>query len=212
MKTAKSVKGFTLIEVLIATSLLAVMMVLLFNTLITSARSWNKGEEKIATVSQRAAVQNFFYRQLAAAQPLMNDFAENREERFSFTGKETSLQFVAAMPKSAERLGLQLFSLQFQREKISVSIKPFYPVTDEEKWKMDDVILLAGVKELKIRYFGAEKRGLDPEWKQEWKHEKLPELVGIRIIAEDGKFWPEMIVRLHNSGAKAPANQHLLEV
>ena len=53
-------KGFTLIEVLIALTLLSIMIVLLFTSLKICADSWEKGENKINNVNQIAVVYNFF--------------------------------------------------------------------------------------------------------------------------------------------------------
>ena len=62
--------GFTLIEVLIAMTLLGVMVVLLFSSLKVAAQSWNAGENKIAEVNKKAVVYQFFKRHLTAIRPL----------------------------------------------------------------------------------------------------------------------------------------------
>jgi general secretion pathway protein J len=67
-KTAKQItfapnslhQGFTLIEVLIAMTLLGIMVVLLFSSLKICADSWEKGESKITDVNEVAVVFNFF--------------------------------------------------------------------------------------------------------------------------------------------------------
>jgi len=66
--------GFTLIEVLIAMTLLSIMVVLLFSSLRTCAQSWEQGENKITEVNEVAVVHNFFQRHLSSAIPLWNDF------------------------------------------------------------------------------------------------------------------------------------------
>ncbi len=68
------VTGFTLIEVLIAMTLLSIMVVLLFSSLRICARSWELGENKIAEVNEAAVVYNFFQRHLSSAIPLWDDF------------------------------------------------------------------------------------------------------------------------------------------
>jgi len=67
--------GFTLIEVLIAMTLLSIMVVLLFSSLRTCAQSWEQGENKITEVNEVAVVHNFFQRHLSSAIPLWNDFS-----------------------------------------------------------------------------------------------------------------------------------------
>jgi len=66
--------GFTLIEVLIAMTLLSIMVVLLFSSLRICAQSWEQGENKIAEVNEVAVVYNFFQRHLSSAIPLWDDF------------------------------------------------------------------------------------------------------------------------------------------
>ncbi|MDD1629548.1 MAG: prepilin-type N-terminal cleavage/methylation domain-containing protein [Methylococcaceae bacterium] len=83
---ALHLRGFTLIEVLIAMTLLSIMVVLLFSSLKICADSWEKGESKITDVNEVAVVYNFFQRHLSIAKPLWNDLSEE-EKTFSFQGK-----------------------------------------------------------------------------------------------------------------------------
>jgi len=138
--------GFTLIEVLIAMTLLSIMVVLLFSSLRICAQSWEKGENKIAEVNEVAVVYNFFQRHLSSAIPISNDFmagndvnAANQQgtatdamngagqqetgaqpgknnKNFSFQGKKDALQFVSVFPASVGRAGMQLFSIRPQRQ------------------------------------------------------------------------------------------------
>ncbi|MDP1773765.1 MAG: prepilin-type N-terminal cleavage/methylation domain-containing protein [Methylobacter sp.] len=70
----RTATGFTLIEVLIAMTLLSMMVVLLFASLRICAQSWEQGERKITDVNEVAVVYNFFQRHLSSAIPLWNDF------------------------------------------------------------------------------------------------------------------------------------------
>lgn len=132
--------GFTLLEVLIATSILSIMMLLLFGSLRVCSRSWVSGEEHIKASSQMTIVQNFFRTYIESALivddnyniiPLDNpdEFEGNNVEQnqvnpilvddpgyanrdqISFQGNERELQFVSVMPASAGRGGLQLFTV-----------------------------------------------------------------------------------------------------
>ena len=132
--------GFTLLEVLIATSILSVMMLLLFGSLKVCSRSWISGEEHIKASSQMTVVQNFFRTYLEGAllvedpiniKPIANpddnaftDEEESQSEEtlfddseqldqgpISFQGNENELQFISVMPASAGRSGLQIFTI-----------------------------------------------------------------------------------------------------
>ena len=203
-------KGFTLIEVLIAMTLLSIMVVLLFGSLKICADSWEKGESKIAEVNEIAVVYNFFQRHLSVAQPLWNDLSEDGERTFAFQGKAQSLQFVSAFPASAGRSGLQLFSLDLQNEDnhqvINVTITPFFPVVEGEEWHKEEVTLIKDVTEFTMAYYGSD--GGDSEvWQDQWlDRDVLPRLVKINIELENGIFWPEMIIELKVTGVTNDTN------
>ena len=197
-------KGFTLIEVLIAMTLLSIMVVLLFGSLKICADSWEKGESKITDVNEVAVVYNFFQRHLSAAKPLWNDFS-GEEKTFSFQGKAQSMQFVSAFPASAARSGLQLFSIELQTEDndqfINVTLTPFFPVAEGEKWDKEEVSLIKHVSDFTLAYFGSDDGVSEGSWREEWLgKEVLPRLVKINIKLENEIYWPEMIIDLKVTG------------
>lgn len=210
MRTLKSGQGFTLIEVLLAMTLLSVMMTLLFVSLKICAESWEKGEKKIFDVGEIAGVVNFFQRHLVVARPLWNDFT--KEERlFSFQGDRQSLQFVSSFPASAGRAGLQLFTLRLLNENrqnvIKVTITPFYPVAEGDEWLTEEETLIKGVSGFSLAYFGQEAGETESRWLDQWRErDQLPKLVKIKIDLENEVFWPEMDFELKfASGVSASA-------
>ena len=203
-------KGFTLIEVLIAMTLLSIMVVLLFGSLKICADSWEKGESKIAEVNEIAVVYNFFQRHLSVARPLWKDLSEEGERIFSFQGKAQSLQFISAFPASAGRSGLQAFSLDLQDEDnkqvINVTITPFFPAVEGEEWHKEEVTLLKGVTGFTMAYYGSDG-GESEVWQEQWlDRDVLPRLVKINIELENGIFWPEMIIELKVTDATNDTN------
>jgi general secretion pathway protein J len=209
MRNLKAARGFTLIEVLLAMTLLSVMMTLLFVSLKICAESWEKGEKKIFEVSETAGVVNFFQRHLVMAKPLWNDFTEE-ERRFSFQGDQQFLQFVSSFPASAGRAGLQLFTVQLVSENrqnaIKVTITPFYPVAEGDEWLTEEETLIKGVAGFSLAYFGPEEGETESSWLDQWRErDQLPKLVRIKIDLENGVFWPEMNFELKLAGARADA-------
>ncbi len=197
----KDKSGFTLVEVLIGMSILSIMMLLLFASLRTCIQNWEAGENKLAQMSESAAVQNFLINKLTNSLPLSQDFLE--EKGFSFQGENDSLQFVAAMPASASRLGLQLFNLYLKPSNnnnsydLWVKIQPFYPNRDESNWKDEELIILKQLERFKLRYFGAEQTDEDPTWHDEWmEQEKLPLIINIELTMANGMVWPEIQIPL----------------
>ncbi len=195
-------QGFTLIEVLIGMTLLSLMVVLLFSSLTIGAKSWEQGERKIADVNEIAIVQQFFNHHLAHATPQWNDFDPEKDRQFSFQGKKQSLQFVAAFPASAERAGLQLFNLELKEKNkqrfVSVTLTPFFPLTEGENWFQDEIELVRGVQKFELSYFGLSDQTGEYAWYSEWlEKEQQPNLVKILLELDDGRYLPEIVVALN---------------
>lgn len=198
MPVNKNSSGFTLLEVMLAMTLLSIMVVLLFSSLKVGAESWNKGEKKIAEVNEKAVVYQFFKRHLPAIKPIWNAFSDN-ERTFSFQGQTNALQFVSAFPSSAARKGLQLFELEFdEREKglIKVILRPFYPALDERQWQKEEVVLIENVKNFELSYFNLRENIWEDNWQEKLV---LPALIKIKIELINGSFWPEMVFALRIS-------------
>lgn len=197
-------KGFTLIEVLIAMTLLSIMVVLLFTSLSICSKSWEKGESKISDVNEVAVVYNFFQRYLSSAYPLWNDFNEAEEKTFSFQGKKQFLQFVSIFPASAGRSGMQLFSIESKQQDneqlIKVTLTPFFPVLEGEAWSKEEVVLLKHVRDFTLTYFGMGDDG-NESWQEEWLAKTVqPRLVKISINTTNDIYWPPMIIELKGTG------------
>ena len=203
--------GFTLIEVMLAMTLLSIMVTLLFGSLKICAESWNRGETKIAEVNEKAVVYQFFKRHLPSIRPLWDDFSGD-DRQFSFQGEPNRLQFVSIFPASSGRKGLQIFEIAYDKAndgQVKVMLNPFYPAVEEQQWEEEEVILLEHVEKFEISYFGKEggenfEDDNEGEWLDQWmEKESLPALVKITIELESRSFWPEMIfaLKLAASGA-----------
>ena len=199
MKSRSSL-GFTLIEVLIAMTLLGVMVVLLFSSLRIAAESWNAGENKITQVNQKAVVYQFFKRHLSTIRPLpvLNIDQNNPEALQVFQGYPQSLRFAAALPASSARKGLQIFTIAPNPENASilmVSLVP-YRLTEEDQNQPPDKpeILLEDLAKLQFTYFGKTEDVAEAQWREEWTlADRLPGLIKVSIALKDGSYWPDMI-------------------
>ncbi|MDQ7089146.1 MAG: prepilin-type N-terminal cleavage/methylation domain-containing protein [Methylococcales bacterium] len=200
----KSSQGFTLIEVLIALSLLSVMMLMLFAGLRISAKSWDKGENKLTEVAEMSSTAHFFHNQLAASLPLWDDFTTKIKE-FSFQGTQNTLQFVSSLPASSRRLGLQRFNVRLKNTKIEVSIQPFYPTLADDAWKIETVTLVDNIGSLTLRYFGSKEPKELPVWQTNWHYDHLPKLIAITIQPLNEHYWPQTLLKLNNEEAPKKA-------
>lgn len=202
-------RGFTLLEIMLAMTLLSIMVALLFASLRIGSESWNAGENKIEQVNEKAVVYQFFKRHLTTIRPVWDDFSGSGRH-FSFQGRSDRLEFVSLFPASAGRKGLQLFAIgpdPRQSDVVSVVLSPFYPSEVNREWREERETLLEHVVSFELEYFEQTATGTG-NWVGDWlDRERLPPLIKVRIELEDGSYWPDMIfpLRLGTTSATVPS-------
>ena len=192
--------GFTLLELLIAITLLSLLLAALFGGLRLGARAWERSEERLDESARLQVVQNFLRERLAQAYPLT---AENQvgRLRLAFEGTADALRFVTVMPAY---LGTGFAELVLAVEDRSetrdlvVQWRRFelLPRLDDQESQVK--VLLADVEGLEIAYYGALARGEPILWHEQWLEVMaLPQLVRLRVVfaEHDRRYWPDLIVR-----------------
>ncbi|HUQ27892.1 MAG TPA: prepilin-type N-terminal cleavage/methylation domain-containing protein [Usitatibacter sp.] len=208
MKRAQS--GFTLIEIVVATALLATMMVLLYAGLQFAARAWDAGDANGRSTADRRIGENFLRREISELFPMR--WKEPTIVKFAFEGEKDHLKFVSSRPAGISQGGLSLVGLEVQEDSRGSRRKNFVMrramPDDEQKGftaldAAEPTVLLAGVESVSFDYFGSENDFTPPGWVDSWKWSfRMPELIRLRIKLDDGAVQPEMIVRM-NLGEEA---------
>ena len=200
-------RGFTLLEVLLATTLLAAGLALAFATLRTAAATTERGEAISARNERIRAVSGFLQRRIGGAQGLVFalDPATGASRRFE--GDARTLRFVADLPDYLGRGGPHLHELEVrdagagktldvafhlvQAGKALPAARPPEPLADA----------LAGAE---FAYRTLDANGHPGAWEPDWKTpEALPLQVRVRIRDARGA-WPDMIVALPLAGSYLP--------
>ncbi len=208
MTARKCDKGFTLIEMLIAMTLLGIMVVLLFTSLKIAAESWNAGEGKVAEVNKKSVVYQFFKRHLTTIRPVLAESTQRDSigedasiPGLAFQGHSQSMQFVAAMPAASTRKGLQVFTIAAERAEPSTIMVTLSPYQQTEPREPEQVVLLEHVKGFAFSYFGKKDESSDAGWQPEWTGlDHLPQLIKVSIKLDDGSYWPDMVFPLKITG------------
>ena len=202
-------RGFTLIEVLLATALLASALALAFATIRAATATANRGEALAQRNERMRAVEGFLRARLLAARPLPHAIDEASGLARRFRGDATKMDFVADLPDYLGRGGPYLHRLEVAgrpgRQRIDVSyalVQGGSVVEDPDPLAPE--VLVEGLAEVRFRY-----RGLDAEqglgdWQEQWDvPEALPLLVEVSIRDGDGDAWPPMVVALPLAGSYA---------
>lgn len=202
--TTRHCRAFTLLEVLIAMTLLSIMVTLLFGSLRIAAQSWNAGENKVAEVNAKAVVYQFFKRHLTAVRPLpmpTNPDTLIPSAEQAFQGRSQALRFVAALPAASARKGLQIFRIGLdanQKSTLLVGLKPYQQADTENNIAEErPEVLLKDIAALKFSYFGKTEDMADAQWREDWRQaDRLPALIKVSIQLADDSYWPDMVFPL----------------
>ncbi|MCH9696867.1 MAG: prepilin-type N-terminal cleavage/methylation domain-containing protein [Gammaproteobacteria bacterium] len=216
-------KGFTLVEVLIALTLLGIMMTLFMSSFRAGVRNWEAGESLASATGDRFVVQNFLRSYLENARPVIDDFTEENESEFSFRGDNHSVIFVAGLPANQDKGGLWRFSIGLDKEgrskELVVNVEPFYPELDEDAELSETLTLLSNIERFDVYYFGKDQpTDQDEDWNEDWEDKnELPSLIKIDLQIKDQKQWPEIIIAPQveasiNSGDPVGRNNRTLQL
>lgn len=211
--------GFTLIEVLIALTLIALMMGLLFGSLRTGGRIWDAGTARAENTMTMQAAQQLLRRIIEECRPLRARGQDNRPIVL-FDGTGSRLSFIATRPAAARGQGYYRYTLGIEDgddgRRLILAMEPWSPatgMTSGSEAAAERVVLLDGVEGLEIGYFGEPERNSARDWYADWTaREKLPDLV--RIAVTSAHRWPvllavtridgDMPVVAEGGGADAP--------
>lgn len=191
--------GFTLLEVVLAMTLVSVIAAVGFAVLRTGIRSWDAGEVRMQRLESRMAVMRFLHNYLVNALPAKDDFTGTRPV-FSFVGAPDAVSFVAFPPEYVGQGMRYRFNLGQVRDVLGVVLEPFGKRLLSGMTEPERIALLDRVRQVRFAYFGLPPEGRAPEWRQEWRFDVLPLLVRVTVEAQDGTI--ESIVALRNRGKR----------
>ena len=208
----KRSRGFTLIEVVIATSLLALGLAIAFGALRSAGRATVKAEAAAQREERLRAAQGFLRTQLSAALTIPFEFDGESGAATFLRVERDKLEFVGTLPGYLARGGpykqtLELVDgsngqqLRFQHQQLTSD-----GAADAER---EPVVLLDGIEEGSFEVRALDEQGKPGEWRDEWDvSAQLPPQVRVRLKFRDPqRRWPELVVatRLGAAFAANPA-------
>ena len=196
--------GFTLLELLIAMTLMGLVLGLLYGGLRLGARSWDAGEQRAEQLSEMQAVHDFIRRQLRQSLEVFRNSQLGRV--LAFQGESQRLLIVAPMFEHLGRGGLYYIEFDVLQDVDGDVLRmrwyPFQPGDlDEREDDIDmqdaeETILLADIADVKWAYFGINAVGENPDWFDEWDNPlQNPTLIRLSLTIREAA-WPDLVVRL----------------
>ncbi len=190
--------GFTLLELLIAMTLLGLLTTLLFGGLKFGAHAWERGEAHGTGAEEVRVVQQLLRRELGESYPLF--IADPQHPHVTFDGEAQSLTFLAPAMQSLGVAGRASITLRAvaggDGTRLVISARPELAFGNGAAAAGTEA-LIGGLTALSFSYYGAERASDLPRWHERWSDQPaLPKL--IRVAASfatgDARNWPDLIV------------------
>ncbi|HET7873910.1 MAG TPA: type II secretion system protein GspJ [Methylomirabilota bacterium] len=192
--TRAGARGFTLLELLLALSIVATMLVILFAGVGVGFKAWRQGEARAEGLQRERGLAQLLARPLAAAFPYLGPADRGGARVIRFEGEPDRLSFVTAAPPvplspaiaftavtlAMERQGAPGLAI---REKALPNLDPFGPARP--------AVVDPAVTGLRFRYL----REPGAPWQERWdaaQERGLPRAVEITVTtAETGQLRPQ---------------------
>ncbi len=194
-------RGFTLLEVLLATTLLALIMALAWAGLRAGGQVAQRGSQAIEITNHLRAAQRFIRLQLRRMLPLpMETDDDNRP--VLFIGEPERMKFVADMPGYLGQGGPQAQEIYVGRGRdgrkaLYFNFHPLHLLDEDADPPVGEpVVLFAGIRRVRFEYRGVDEEGELDEWTDRWEDASLlPVMVAIRVEpADERQHWPDVEV------------------
>lgn len=199
--------GFTLIEVVVALALLAILMLGALSAIRASTQAVASGTAMIDRTNKLRVTQELLRRQISQTLALPVAQRSGTGEAVFVEGARDELRFVSPMPGYLGRGGPYVQQISVERgERGSQNL--VYRHAMLNGWDADDgfddevlppVILLEGVADVRIDYRALNDAGRLGEWQDRWdKPFQLPLFVRIRVEFERDapETWPDLVIPL----------------
>ncbi len=194
------VRGFTLLELLAAMALLALLMLGVWSGIRTATQTADRGRAKVDRLDQVRGAEQFLRRNFAQVSPM--PWARNDGgQAIVFTGGPHTMRFVAPLPGFLGRMGPQLQKLALVPDghaqwNLEASFAQLPPDGSKPVTIGKPQILLTGIKQGRFIYRGYDLRRQDLGWRSSWSRPtQLPSLVQIRLQLAHGR-WPTLTAPL----------------
>jgi len=195
--------GFTLIELVIALTLLAVMMTLLWGSLDFAVRSWDTGEARAAQAAQRRLSENFLRREMTSLFPMR--WRDPTAVKLAFEGERDRVRFASTRAAGTSAPGISIVGLALEensetRNRDLVMRRALPPADAKDFSALDEgerTVLVPGVERAEFSYFGTENDLVEGNWRDTWDiATRIPQLVKLKVKLADGQQLPDFVVAM----------------
>lgn len=198
--------GFSLLELLIAITILGFILTLLFSTFRLAQQSWDSAERRMDQNNQTLAGRGFLENLLTQAYPLR--WKKALTLKFAFAGDAEHMNLVAELPPflggGLQQAFLEVAADENEQGKFRLLFRHAPLIQDAADFDLQNASearsIIEKAQKISFFYFGQDPASPNPlpdapaQWYPEWRDAMhLPQLVRIRIDSEPP--WPDIYAR-----------------
>jgi general secretion pathway protein J len=200
----RTARGFTLLEVMLAIVLLALLLAGTWGAIRTTVHAMHSGEAAIDRTNRLRVAEEFMRRQISRILPLAFGQDDSTGTNYVFEGSGDSMRFVAPMPGYLSKGGPYVQTLKIvggRSGKELVFTDAMLNGFDlaEAKSTMEPAVLLDQIQDAKFEYRTLDDQGELTDWSSEWDDPSVtPVMVRIAITMrpEARVVFPDMEIPL----------------
>lgn len=189
----RDARGFTLVELLVAMTLLGFLTVLLFGGLRFGARAWESAQTTYAGEHAMRDAQSFLLEAVSEAYPMPVRSGDG-STHVDFDGEAHSMAFLSPARDAKGALARLRISAAANGETQDIRVSSVLELAGTAQPRIKP--LLSGIVALDIAYLGRRAGEKAAAWSTQWRNEAaLPSLVRIRVRMRDPRLpWQDLFV------------------
>jgi len=200
-------RGFTLVEILLALSLMGMLLALAYGGLRASTRATDKGQAVLEYSGRIRMAHQFVRKQINQMVPLA--FADGRtDERVVFTGEPRKIRYVAPMPGYLGFGGPQVQELSIiggeEGDVLVLSHALLQGFEEQNLYAREPIMLMGNIEFAEFSFLGRDENGELSPWLNQWdQQELLPEAVALDIEFTEDVYikWPSLTAAVKIDGS-----------
>jgi general secretion pathway protein J len=188
---SRPAKGFTLLELVIAMTVMALITVALYGVIALGASAAGAGERRTEQARRFRTAVTVMARQLRSVAPMYISEKKDEDPQPFFLAEDSSIAFVTAAPQGPNAAGFAIVRYWVEDGNLMMSELPYFLAFDEDGLDKDakaltlETVLLYDVKSFNLAFqrSGSEK----DKWEDGWdaaQDDQLPAVVRIAVEPE----------------------------
>ena len=183
--TDRRARGFTLIEMLLALSIGAALLVVMFGGVRVGLAAWSRGEARAMALEHGRTLAQVLGRAVAGTYPYRGTPAVGAPVRIIFEGQPDRFTFVTLAPSIPAPVPIAFTAMNVSRDEQGLAVRQLPLPNLEPLDRVAPVLVDPTVIAVRFRYLGE-----DPEdWRDRWdmtKEDSLPRAVEIVLTTAVG--------------------------